>query len=168
MLKNMLRAYAFENPEPESVFTRLNQALFHYTDPELFITAIYGVLCPTTGLLTYSNAGHDCPLVYSAEDQFCTTLETTGMALGMHAECIYASRYAELQPADVLLLYTDGVTEARSRGEFFGRGRLEDLLAQIASLRPNRIVSAIYRAVRNYAEGELHDDIALLVVKARP
>jgi serine phosphatase RsbU (regulator of sigma subunit) len=168
MLKNMLRAIAFEDPNPVSVFGRLNRALNYFTDPELFVTAFYGVLCPTTGRLTYCNAGHDCPVLFSAEEGFCTALDTTGIALGMDARSAYVSRQVDLGPGDVLLLYTDGVTECRRDAEFFGRARLEDLLAQLARSKPNRIVSSIYAAVRTYSEGDLHDDIALLVVKAKP
>jgi sigma-B regulation protein RsbU (phosphoserine phosphatase) len=168
MLKNMLRAYAFEDPDPLTVFTRLNQSLHYYADPELFVTAFYGVLCPTTGVLTYSNAGHDCPLLYSAGEAFSTALDTTGIALGMDAASVYASRRVDLAPGDVLLLYTDGVTEARGNAQFFGRERLEELLSQVAGSKPSRIVASIYRSVRTFSEGELHDDVALLVVKAKP
>jgi serine phosphatase RsbU (regulator of sigma subunit) len=167
-LKNMLRAFAFEDPDPPTVFARLNKALYYYSEPHLFVTAFYGVLCLTTGVLTYSNAGHDCPLLYAADAGFCTSLDTTGIALGMDAASVYASRRVELAPGDVLLLYTDGVTEARANSEFFGRDRLEDLLLQAAGSKPSRIVASIYRAVRTHSEGELHDDIALLVVKAKP
>jgi serine phosphatase RsbU (regulator of sigma subunit) len=167
-LKNMLRAFAFENPDPPTVFTRLNKALYYYSEPHLFVTAFYGVLCLTTGVLSYSNAGHDCPLLYASDAGFCTSLDTTGIALGMDAASVYASRRVELAPSDVLLLYTDGVTEARANSEFFGRNRLEDLLMQVAGSKPSRIVASIYRAVRTHSEGELHDDIALLVVKAKP
>jgi serine phosphatase RsbU (regulator of sigma subunit) len=67
-----------------------------------------------------------------------------------------------------LLLYTDGVTEARSQSVFFGRERLEEQFLQVARGKPNRIFASIYRAERTLSEGELHDDIALLVVKAKP
>jgi sigma-B regulation protein RsbU (phosphoserine phosphatase) len=134
----------------------------------LFITAFYGVLCPTTGALAYSNAGHDRPLFYSAQEGFCTALDSTGIALGMDAGSVYASRCSTMTSGDVLLLYTDGVTESRGLSGFYGRGRLEELLAQAAASKPSRIVASIYRAVRTHAAGELHDDIALLVVKAKP
>jgi sigma-B regulation protein RsbU (phosphoserine phosphatase) len=66
-----------------------------------------------------------------------------------------------------LLLYTDGITEARRGDDFFGQDRLEDLLAQYADYRPTRIVQYLYRDARAFSGGVLHDDVALLCLKAR-
>ena len=64
-------------------------------------------------------------------------------------------------------MYTDGVTDARRGSDLFGRERLEELVAELSTARPGRIVSQIYRTVRAFAEGDLHDDCALLAVKAK-
>jgi serine phosphatase RsbU (regulator of sigma subunit) len=79
----------------------------------------------------------------------------------------YFERTVHFNPGDLLLLYTDGVTDARRGDELFGRERLEELLAGLSDAKPNRIVSQIYRTVRAFAEGDLHDDCALLVLKAK-
>jgi sigma-B regulation protein RsbU (phosphoserine phosphatase) len=167
MLRNMLRLIAFEEADPASALIRLNRAIAHYTDPELFVTAFFGLLCPATGELQYANAGHDCPLWYRAEHRYCTALDTTGMALGMDPESRYSARRLFLRQGDVLLLYTDGITDARQGENFFGRERLEELLGRFADNRPSRIVRFLHREARTYSDSALHDDVALLCLKAK-
>lgn len=167
MIKNMLRLIAFEDPEPATALGRLNRAVYYFTDPELFVTAFYGVLSPDAGELVYANAGHDCPLHYRAEERFCTALDTTGMALGMDAESCYSRRRLPLGRGDVLLLYTDGVTDAREGGRFFGRERLEAMLVRYATARPSQIVKYLYKEARTFSDSGLHDDVALLCLKAK-
>jgi serine phosphatase RsbU (regulator of sigma subunit) len=167
MVKYMLRAYASEDPVPASVLRRLNQGVCTFIEPDLFVSAFYGVLCPDTGLLQYGNAGHDSPILALKEHGYCTSLDTTGPVLGLDTSVAYFDRTLSLGPGDVLLLYTDGITDARQGGELFGRERLEELLASLAGSKPSRIVSQIYRTVRAFAEGNLHDDCALLAVKAK-
>jgi sigma-B regulation protein RsbU (phosphoserine phosphatase) len=168
MVRNMLRLIAFEDADPAVALGRLNRALYHYyTDQELFVTAFYGVLAPDSGELQYANAGHDPPLLYRAGLRFCTALDTTGMALGMDNASRYFGRLIDLERGDLLLLYTDGITEARRGADFFGRERLEDLLVRFADSRPTRIVRFLYRDARAFSGGALHDDVALLCLKAR-
>lgn len=167
MVKYMLRAYAVEDPSPASVLARLNQAVSAFSDPDLFVTAFYGVLCPNSGQLQYGNAGHDSPILALKEHRYCTSLDITGPALGMEPGMTYFSRTIELTPGDLLLLYTDGITNARRGDELFGRERLVALLAELEGLKPARIVSQIYRTVRAFAEGNLSDDCALLALKAK-
>jgi sigma-B regulation protein RsbU (phosphoserine phosphatase) len=167
MIRNMLRLVAFEEACPAATLIRLNRAIAHYTDPELFVTAFYGVLSPATGELQYANAGHDCPIWYRAAERYSTALDTTGMALGMDPESHYSARRLYLEKGDVLLLYTDGITDARQGESFFGRERLEELLGRFADNRPARIVRFLYREARTYSDSALHDDVALLCLKAK-
>jgi PAS domain S-box-containing protein len=167
MVKNMLRVIAFEDPEPATALARLNRVLYHFTEAELFVAAFYGVLAPESGALVYANAGHDCPLLYRAEQRFCTALDTTGIALGMDPESRYFARRLALEQGDVLLLYTDGITEARQGVRFFGRERLEEFLTRFADSRPSRIVRYLYREARTFSDSGLHDDVALLCLKAK-
>jgi sigma-B regulation protein RsbU (phosphoserine phosphatase) len=167
MVKYMLRSYAIEDASPASVLMRLNRGLCAFIDPDLFVTAFYGLLCPDSGRLHYGNAGHDSPILALKQQDFCTSLDTTGPALGLDPAVAYFERTVHFNPGDLLLLYTDGVTDARRGDELFGRERLEELLAGLSDAKPNRIVSQIYRTVRAFAEGDLHDDCALLVLKAK-
>jgi serine phosphatase RsbU (regulator of sigma subunit) len=167
MVKYMLRAYAVEEPTPAQVLERLNRGLCSFIDPDLFVSAFYGLLCAESGEMQYGNAGHESPLLALKEHGYCTSLDVTGPVLGLDRAVSYFNRNVCLQPGDVLLMYTDGVTNARRGGELFGRDRLEALLPGLASRRAGRIVSHIYRTVRAFAEGDLHDDCALLALKAK-
>ena len=146
---------------------RLNRGVCAFIDPELFITAFYALLCPDTGQLEYGNAGHDSPILALKEHGYCTSLDVTGPALGLDPMVTYFARTLCLTPGDLLLLYTDGVTNAARGGELFGRDRLEELLASLSTGKPARIVSQIYRTVRAFAAGNLQDDCALLAIKAK-
>jgi serine phosphatase RsbU (regulator of sigma subunit) len=167
MVKYMLRAYAVEEPTPASVLARLNRGVCAFIDPELFVTAFYALLCPDTGQLQYGNAGHDSPILALKEHGYCTSLDVTGPPLGLDPTVTYFTRNLCLAPGDLLLLFTDGVTNAAHGGELFGRERLEHLVAELAPGKPNRIVSQIYRTVRAFAAGNLQDDCALLAIKAK-
>jgi serine phosphatase RsbU (regulator of sigma subunit) len=175
MVKYMLRAYAVEDPEPAVVLDRLNRGLCAFIDTDLFVSAFYGVLSPANGELRYANAGHDSPILVLKADQYCTSLDVTGPVLALEPTVTYFTRTLQLSPGDLLLLYTDGIVNARRRvpapegwvDELYGRDRLETLLAELAPAKPDRIVSQIYRTVRAFAEGNLHDDCALLALKAR-
>jgi serine phosphatase RsbU (regulator of sigma subunit) len=167
MVKYMLRAFAVEDPTPASVLERLNRSMCAFIDPDLFVSAFYGLLSPGAGQLQYANAGHESPLLALKEHDYCTSLDVTGPVLGLDPAVTYFNRSVCLTPGDLLLLYTDGVTNARRRGEIYGRERLEALLVEMADGKPGRIVSHIYRTVRAFAEGDLHDDCALLALKAR-
>jgi serine phosphatase RsbU (regulator of sigma subunit) len=175
MVKYMLRAYAVEESSPSSVLERLNRGVCAFIDPDLFITAFYALLCPDTGQLEYGNAGHDSPILALKEHGYCTSLDVTGPALGLDPMVTYFARTLCLTPGDLLLLYTDGITNAARRvpgpkgwvDELFGRDRLEELLASLSTGKPARIVSQIYRTVRAFAAGNLQDDCALLAIKAK-
>lgn len=175
MVKYMLRAYAAEDPAPASVLERLNRGVCAFLDPDRFITAFYALLCPDTGDVRYGNAGHDSPILALKEHGYCTSLDVTGPALGIDPLVTYFARTLCLRPGDLLLLYTDGITNAARRmpgpkggvDELFGRERLEELVAGLSTEKPGRIVSQIYRTVRAFAAGNLQDDCALLALKAR-
>jgi len=175
MMKYMLRGHAAEEPSPASVLERLNRGICAFLDPDRFITAFYAVLCPETGELQYGNAGHDSPILALKEHGYCTSLDITGPALGLDPAVTYFTRSLTLTPGDLLLLFTDGITNAARRvpgpdgwvDELFGRERLEELVAALSSDKPGRIVTQIYRAARAFAAGNLQDDCALLALKAK-
>lgn len=167
MAKYMLRAYAHEDPEPGHVLERLNRVMCDCTPDEVFITVFYGILDPGTRILTYANGGHDEPLLQSRSLGGSIALDVTGRAIGAFPGSCYSQRTLELAPGDVLLIYTDGVTDARSEGRFFGRDGLSEVLAANAEGSEEFIVGAVLAAASDVAAGQLHDDAAVVVVKAR-
>lgn len=168
MAKYMLRAYADKNPDPAHVLNELNGAICDYTPDEIFITIIFAALDPSTRLITYANAGHDKPLLYRFGANTVTSLDTTGGLLGVARKSAYDSRTIELSPGDFLLMYTDGITDAKCRGDFFDIEGLSHILVANAAHGEERIVDAVYEAALAFAEGDLGDDAAVLVLRASP
>ena len=167
MGKYMLRAFAFEHREPSDALTWLNHALFDYSAQEVFITMFYGVIEPHTGEMRYVNAGHPPALIVRGADPHRgVRLGSTAPPVGAFRESTFAQDTVQIGSGDMLALYTDGVTEARSAGEFFGVERLEDVLTDFADEGPDSVADAVHRAVQQYAGTAAHDDIALIIAKA--
>lgn len=164
--KYTARAYAVESPWPLEVLARVNSALVAQDpDSERFTTMAYALLDPEGGSLAFATAGHPPALLFRAATRQCLTLEAGGAALGLLPEAEYQEVREAFHPGDLLLLYTDGVLEARSGLEEFGPERLEATFASAADRRPHEIASAIVAAARDFAGGKLTDDVTLLVLK---
>lgn len=163
--KYLVRAFAFEEEDPSKVLCRANDALCFYVPVSMFVTLFLAVLDTESGIVYYANAGHELPLLWSAEDSRFRSLACTGRALGFLAGCDYLTEQATMKPGDVFIMYTDGVTEARRDGKFLDSSGVRDAAAPLVGSSASRIAEAIESTVRNFAGGRLRDDIALLVVK---
>ncbi|MCT0223961.1 SpoIIE family protein phosphatase [Synechococcus sp. CS-1328] len=132
----------------------------------MFATVFFGILELETGRMSYINAGHDPIYVLDSDARIKQVLDVTGPAVGMLAQTRFAVKEMHLDRGDLMLAYTDGITEARATsGEFFGNTRLQTLLSQgHASAR--RLTEAITEAVfAHTGEAEQFDDITLVAVK---
>src|SRR5262249_18037811 len=149
MAKYMLRAYAMEDPSPASVLGRLNRSLYSQMSEDcMFITMVYGVLDTRTGEFTYVNAAHPHPLIYHAGRDEMSELATTGGMVGALPTMEFHERQTRLDPGAVLLLFTDGVTEARTGEEMLESQGVQEVLRTVAT----RSARAICEAVRRRAE----------------
>jgi sigma-B regulation protein RsbU (phosphoserine phosphatase) len=133
----------------------------------LFVSLFYGQLQPATGQLTYVNAGHNVPLLYQRATGQVTSLMRTGMPLGVDSEAAYAQRTLQLLPGDVLLLYTDGVTDALNpREEEFSLSRLQLALRENPDSSAADLIAAVEHSLHAFAEGVApFDDVTLVVAK---
>ncbi len=125
--RTLIRTFSQEYPaQPEKVINSANRRLLKDTHSGLFVTIFYGILEPATGAFTYCNAGHNPPCLFRRQkEDAVTTLPRTGTALGILEEAIWESDRILFKQGDVLILYTDGVTEAQdAQGNFFGEQRL--------------------------------------------
>lgn len=165
MVKYMLRAYALDNPDPVTLATKLNAGVYKFSGQEMFITLFYGVLDTAKKEMQYVNAGHELPLLFGEDRKICMRLATTGTAMGIVENYSFEMERVDFLPGDVLLFYTDGATDARRDGNFLGIEGLESLFCSVAGGDAHQIVDDIDKGVREYAEGFLRDDIALLVLK---
>jgi sigma-B regulation protein RsbU (phosphoserine phosphatase) len=166
----LVRTYAPEHPDrPDLVLDAVNRRILADTQTGQFVSIFYGVLDPVSGELTYGNAGH-CPayLVGRQSKAGVQRLVRTGMALGVQEDATWERMSVQVEPGDVLALYTDGITEAHDgRGELFGEERLRASLRSFAQQPAPKVRDAVLAAVHGFAGGASavqSDDIALVVV----
>jgi len=161
--RSVLRAAAQRLLEPGTVLQRINETLCSEIPPNMFVTCLYGVLDPATGLLRYANAGHNLPIVQSGGG--VSELRATGMPLGLMPGMSYEEKEATLAPGSSVLLYSDGLTEAHDPGrEMFGTGRVRERLAagRVADELISDLLAQLDRFVGSDAEQE--DDITLVAL----
>ena len=172
-LQASLHAQTFETEKVADVTARINNLLVKSTDSNMFVTFFYGLLNRNKSTFTSTNAGHNHPLLLRF-DQTMEYLAKGGLVLGFLPDQKYAQQTTTLQPGDVLVLYTDGITEARTPDEkavqekLFGEDRLIQVVKESASLSAREIQSAILQAVSNHTKNTPQgDDITLVVIKRR-
>lgn len=166
MTKFILRAYALEDCDPAGSLVRLNDALCACTPSELFVTLVYGILDCGKKTFTYANAGHEHPLLRRNATGEAHLLEVTGPAIALQKGSTYGTREIALEPGDVLVFYTDGITDAGTGTDRLGQERLLELLAVCGDGCMHEFVSSTVALAQDYAGGRLADDIALLAIKA--
>jgi sigma-B regulation protein RsbU (phosphoserine phosphatase) len=146
--------------------TRLNKSTCQNCPDNRFITFFMTVADPATGELVYTNAGHNPPLVVRAAGGF-DTLAGGGMILGILPKASYSDSKAKLESGDILILFSDGVTEASDpSGDEFGEARLAELVTRLRERSAAEIVEAINSAVAAFTEGApAADDITVVAVR---
>ena len=149
------------------MFFSANERILQDAHAALFVTAFYGILDPITGELTYSNAGHNPPFLLSLRDGGTVhALTATGMPIGVDEDATWTQTTIQINPGDVLLLYTDGITDAQnSDGEFFKERRLIEVVQRNLGASAQEIQTRILEAVWEFVgEAPRFDDITLLVI----
>jgi serine phosphatase RsbU (regulator of sigma subunit) len=167
-VKGIFQALSRICPSPREFLLQANDVLSGSIDRRSFISLIYGIIEVRTGKLILSRAGH-CPMLLVRETEV-TYIRPSGMGLGLSDGSTFAGAVEEfslqLQPGDVCVFYTDGLTEARNGSDEFGYERLMASLEGMRNSDSITIRNTILDRVRNFTEGEpLHDDLTLVVVK---
>ncbi|MBC8503741.1 MAG: SpoIIE family protein phosphatase [Anaerolineales bacterium] len=167
--RTLLRTYALDFEfQPDIVLFATNERILKDSSANLFVTVFYGVLDPQEGTLIYANAGHNPPiLLRSGDDASIDLLEKTGLPIGIEEETAWENRNIQINPGDVLVLYTDGIPEAQNgTGEFFRRQTLEkvinDNIGRSAEGLQQAILDALYEFLGDVPP---QDDITLMVIK---
>ena len=166
-LRASLRAATHVGYATHISMAKVNYLLWESIERNQFITAFYGILDASTRTLSYSNAGHNPPLLVSADGQ-PSFIERGEQPLGMFRETRYHEYYHSFKPGEILVLYTDGVTEALSpAGEEFGRDRLVVAARDGARLSARELVATMQRSVMEWTDGAgSNDDATFFVIKA--
>jgi serine phosphatase RsbU (regulator of sigma subunit) len=173
LLLAMLRTLVDEGLDGARLIARLNAQVARHSPPSRFITFFYVHYDPKTGNITYVNAGHLPGIVRRADghiDHIGGVGDGGGLALGMFDHAEYEARTATLGPGDVLLLYSDGITEAETRGgQPFEESGLEAVMLAERDAAPEPLCRAIFTAVEAHVDqNKLADDLTTLVLQRRP
>jgi phosphoserine phosphatase RsbU/P len=169
LLLAVLRTLVDERLDACALVSRLNTQICRHTPGSRFITLFYGVYTPDTGALTYVNAGQNPPLLRRRGGSI-ERLGSTGIALGMFEKSTYEAVNTNVGSGDLLILYSDGITEAENPGgQPFEESGLERFLAAHADESPAQLAPSILRAVEGHArDSRFTDDLTVLILKRPP
>ncbi len=160
--RETIRAYAFEDERPDRVLRKANRALLKRYGLPVYATVCLTLLDLRTGDLQYSSAAHPAPLL-RREDGSLVELSLPHLPLGAFEDVEYRLGRLTLNPCDQLLLYTDGLIEARRDGELFGEARLIRAF-QASDVGVEALPEALFGLAERHARGDLLDDVAILAV----
>ena len=168
--RTLFRALAHTSTNVSDVTSRMNAELARDSEPESYVTAFIGRLDLSSGQLRYTVAGHPPPLI-ATRDRPIAPLSPPGgsTALGIARQAIYEEGAITLAPGNVLLAFTDGVTEAvNTSGASYSEVRLHELFGGLAGEPPQHIVDRVVKAVSAFAaDAPQHDDITVLALQYR-
>ena len=165
MGKYTMRAFVCEDPSPGSVLERTNAVFCEHVPQGTFVTAIYAVLDAKTGTLTYANAGHSLPMLYTKETDSVESLDVTGPALGIIPGSTYGEKRITIESECEILLYTDGATDVWRDREMLDPEGLELFFRKNALAPAEKVVQGIFRDIQKFSDGSLPDDVVLFVLK---
>jgi sigma-B regulation protein RsbU (phosphoserine phosphatase) len=166
-LQTALRTLVPESRSAVEVLERVNRYYLHNSHFTTFVSVFLGQYRPEERMLTYCNAGHNPPALYRRQERRIEWLKPTGAAIGLSEEKALRSGTVRLAEGDVILLYTDGVTEAtNAQQEAFGNRRLAEALLQGADLPSGELVRSVRLALQEFTNGgPLADDVTLVAGK---
>lgn len=167
--RTLIRTYAGENKlEPQEVVHNVNRRILTDTQRGIFLTLVYGVLDSEKGTFTYVNAGHNPPYLLRKADGNITiqSLTKTGTLVGIFEESTWETECSPIQPGEVLVLFTDGITEAQNKSdEFYGSDQLISSLKNNFSTDAETFRNAILEDVQAFTGSTPRlDDITLIVI----
>jgi serine phosphatase RsbU (regulator of sigma subunit) len=166
MVKFAFRSLARRYPEPGRFLSAVNEVVLEEVELGKFVTMIYVRVDPARTELSCASAGHPQPRLLHA-DGSVESVPVGGLALGIVGDQVYEEARIPYTTGDALVLYTDGVIEARHDRELYGTPRLDDFLRQHTGLGARELADAVLEDCRKFARGPLLDDCAVVVVRAR-
>lgn len=166
-LRASLRAATHIGYAPHITMSKVNYLLWESIERNQFVTAFYGIFDSTNRTLAYSNAGHNPALVMES-DGTARFEERGGVPLGMFRDTRYYEYFLSIDSGQLLVLYTDGLTEARnSTEEEYGRDRLVEAVRRCRELGAREMIDYIHRDLSNWTDGQgSDDDVTIFIIKA--
>jgi serine phosphatase RsbU (regulator of sigma subunit)/putative methionine-R-sulfoxide reductase with GAF domain len=163
--RTLLRSVSIRNIDPGKTLSRLNELIFADTQADLLISVFYAVWEPKIGRFTYANAGHNPPLMFYPQ-QPARILSDHDIVIGAILNAQYTTKTIDLKPGELIVLYTDGVTEATDvEGQMFGLHRLENLVLGLESWKAQEVADLIMKRVSDFCgTPDLSDDLTTIVL----
>lgn len=164
--KSIIRAFAYKGLNTAEVMKEANAALDRQMSRSHFVTAIFGILDTQSGLFEVTNAGHP-DLVLCRQDR-CELYKTPGNPmLGAFPNIKYEESYGQLEQGGMIVLYTDGLIEARTNGVLFGEQRLVDTINHTLPAPSKAILKTLVKSASAFAGGNLRDDMAIICLRRK-
>ena len=160
-----LRAYLEDPHSVRGVITRLNHIMCRDTQPDQFVSLFYGMLDTADGTITYTNAGHNAPVIFRGNERIL--LEQGGPILGVLPDTLYEDAIIQLIEGDMILFYTDGITEAERNARYFGVERLMKIVHDSISKSSNGVIETVFDEVVQFSSNSPQSDDRTLVVLKR-
>ena len=164
----MLRAEAKRSDSPGDVLRAVNSQLLETSDSGMFVTLLYGILDSAAGTFEYARAGHSTPLLAVPGEPPVQLEDGLGQLLGVFDDMVLDEATIPLESDSVMVIYTDGVTEAANEHkDFFGEEGLLEAVGSGDGMQPNALLKRIWEAVQTFqGEASNEDDITLLAIRA--
>jgi len=156
-----------DTDSPLEVLERINRLYIHNIRFTTFVTIFFAKYEPQTHILSYANAGHNSAYLYRMATHEEVWLKPTGPAIGLMEGFIIRKEDVRLDPGDILLLYTDGITEASNhQGALWGEDNMADIIRQNANSSAEQLIQKILQAMKVHTDGNpLADDVTLVITK---
>ena len=151
---------------PSDGLKRLNRVVEKNVNQNMFVTVFYGLYEEMNHLLYCSSAGHEPGYIYRAETETFEEIEVRGRVLGVSQHTRYTQQEIPIHLDDLVIIFTDGVTEARyTDGEFIAKNTLLNLIRKYKHMHPQDIVQILYEAILKIQNPNKRDDMTIMIIK---
>jgi sigma-B regulation protein RsbU (phosphoserine phosphatase) len=167
-LQASLRGQAKLDKSSKDCVSFTNDILYHNTAPNKFATLFYGILNNVTHEITYCNAGHNEPFLFSKENKL-TKLSTGGLVAGIVPSYPFEEAAFSMLPGELLILFSDGITEAMNNNEEeFGDDRLMEVIVNHRTESPEKLIEIIFKYVKKFCDNTAQmDDMTIVIIKRK-
>lgn len=165
--KLAIKAYAYQESSPAKVMSLANNLITKNSEDTIFVTTFFAVFDRQNAELRFCNAGHTESFIKRGVDASLELLEARSLALGISLDHGFSEGQTKLEVGDSLILYTDGVTDARCGDQLFGEDKLIEIIERPTS-NPMELPDVILREALSFASETLADDLAVLVISPDP
>src|ERR1700730_10576648 len=168
LVSGIIRSHAPIEPGPAEMLSAVNLSLAERRIEAQFVSIIYAVWDDEHRTLTVANSGLPGPIYVHAKDEVLEAVEATGLPLGLFDEADYDEFKFRMKPGDMFVVFSDGIRYARKRkGELFGRGRVEQIIAECEGKSATCVVDSIFKAAAHAAGVEPFDDQTVVAIRVR-